>query len=399
MVVVRHNINFGLQEIRAIAHDLLRSDVCFGEHVVAFEEEFAAYHGVAYARSFGSCRSALYTVLQSLDLAAGAEVVVPAYSFYIVPDIVRAAGYVPVFAENHPRTYAMDPEKLEDVITEKTAAIIVEHPFGQPAPMRELAEIAARHDLRLIEDFSQSIGAELAGKKVGSFADAAVASMVHGKNLTTLGGGMAITDRAELADNWEKSYAANTSPSQSTEVRKNALSGLLNTFLSTRLGFTLGPMAPFYLLNLVDRGKLEAIFTEQPQPFNPEHIGRLSNLQAHLGRIQLQRLDSLNEIRRGHALRIMHGLENVAGIELPEVVSDGVGTFNALPLRVFDALAFQRKLLIHGVDTRADYMTLYAYEKAWNWHGEVLYLPCHPGMTDNDVDRVIRMVRAVAVHS
>jgi len=393
-IVTRHNINFDRKEIVALLAHILGPQSVDGEDILQFEEEFASYHGVRYAVAFASARSALYSILSSMDLKSGSEVIVPSYSFFSVPNVVEALGFTPVFAKNHPFNFAIDPEFLEQSISSRTSAIVVEHPFGQMAPIKEILEIADKHGLPVIEDPSQSIGAKLDDKPAGSFALAATSSLVHGKNLTTLGGGMAITDDEQLYRGiLEKSIKADSYTGMS--VRMKGLGGLLNFALATKKGFTAGPFLPFYLLNLISRKKLEAIFDEEPEKFVPSSVKRLSNLQAVLGRMQLERLDARNDIRRRNAEYIISGLRDVKQVKLPEVIDGCRGTWNALPIRVENSIEFQHKLFVRGVDSRSDYMTLYDHHNEWKKHGEVLYLPSHPAMDQSDCQAVVETVKKI----
>ncbi|NOZ02970.1 MAG: aminotransferase class I/II-fold pyridoxal phosphate-dependent enzyme, partial [Deltaproteobacteria bacterium] len=155
--IPRHNVNLGGTEIATILWHLLNPMAVSGDEVRRFEDDFAEAHGVRHAVAVSSGRSALYSILTALDLPPSSEIIVPAYTFFTIPQIVRAAGHVPVFARCHPFDYAIDPAALEDAFSDRTAAVIVEHPFGQAAPMTRIMEIAAGRGVVVIEDPSQSI--------------------------------------------------------------------------------------------------------------------------------------------------------------------------------------------------------------------------------------------------
>lgn len=390
-IIPRHNVNLDGAEMATVLWHLLNPGALAGDDVRRFEDEFAARHGVERAVAVSSGRAALYAILAALDLSAGAEIVVPAYTFFTIPDVVRSAGFTPVFAPCHPFRYGLDPNGLESVLTPRTAAVIVEHPFGQPAPMEALLAVTQRHDVPIIEDPSQSIGATLDGRMTGSFGQAACFSFVHGKNLTTFGGGMILTPDDEIARRILARVLA-APPPDPVQVRSILRSGLVKWALSTRLGFAAGPFLPFYLLNLVDRDRLDALFEEPQTSFSPDALRSLSNVQSALGRIQLRNLDHRNRLRREHAAMLMEGLRGLDGLVLPEEEDGGTGTWNAFPVRVHDGRAFQKRLLLAGVDTRADYMSVFAFEADWRRHGDVVYLPNHPGLHRTDLEHVVRTV-------
>jgi dTDP-4-amino-4,6-dideoxygalactose transaminase len=391
-LVPRHNINLGRNEMLALLLHVLGDGDNSADEARRFEDAFAAYHGRHYAIALTSGRAALYAILSALNIPDGSEILVPAYSFYTIPEVVRAAGFVPVFVPCDPGHYAMNPDKIKSRMTTKTRALIVEHPFGQPAPMTEIGKIAKRHGLHLIEDPSQSIGAELNGRKVGAFGDAACFSFVHGKNLMTFGGGMLLTDDNDLYVR-VINQVADVQPVPLGRVKKTVAGGLVQWLLSTKPGFALGPFVPFYLLNVLDRKRLDGLFVEVPQPYLPESLKPLSNVQSALGRLQLDQLDMRNAARRRNAEIILSGLSDLPRIVLPELVEGATGTFNALAVRVSDGLVFQRVLMLSGVDTRADYMTCFDDCENWERLGDVVYLPCHPGMSERDALYVVAIVR------
>jgi len=392
--IPRHNINLSKEEIALIVSKILDGSAPSGNDLAAFEDEMAVYQGLPFVAAVNSGRAALYLILKAMNFSLGSEILVPAYSFYSVVESVKAAGLSPVFAPCHPRHYALDPSRLDSALTKNTVALIVEHPFGQTAPMDDIMDWSQGHGLPVIEDASQSIGASLNGKKAGSFGLASCMSLVHGKNLMTFGGGLVLTKEEKIYREVLQQIVK-TRPIEAGKIRKEALSGLVNWALTTRIGYQFGPFAPFFLLNLFDRKRLEAFFEEAHSLYDPKALKPLSNLQAGLGREQLKRLDERNSKRRTLAEQIIHGLSDTNALSLPEYPPNSIGTWNALAVRVPSSLTVQRECLRYGVDTRADYMTGFAYQDEWLRHGEVLYLPCHPGMSFADADYVVETVKKV----
>lgn len=171
-----------------------------GPEVGAFEEEFAAFAGARHCVGVANGTEALTIALRALGVGAGDEVVVPAFTFYATAEAVVNAGARPVFCDTDPRTFVMTAATAEPAITTKTAALLPVHLFGNPAPMRELRELAEAHGLRLLEDAAQAAGARLGGRVAGSLGDAAAFSFFPSKNLGGFGdGGAVLTDDDEVA--------------------------------------------------------------------------------------------------------------------------------------------------------------------------------------------------------
>lgn len=400
-IIVRHNLNLDKVERALVIRHAFGTHQSHPDAVTRFEREFADKIGVRHGVAMSSGRAALWAILKGLGVADGDEVIVPAYSFFTIPDVVRRMGAIPVFAPCHPTNHAIDPTRLTGLVGKKTVAVIVEHPFGQPAPVpaiiSTLRTLAPGREIPVIEDPSQSIGATLNGRQAGAFGHTACCSFVRGKNLTTMFGGMVVTNDANLAEQARRLVNDAPTPDEA-DVRAMARSGLVQWALTTGPGFKFGPFPVFYLLNAIDRKRLDGMFEEPQTPFEPSSLRRMSAFQAELGLLQLGRLDLRNTLRRTNAEAIMRGLANVAGLELPTIVEGGVGTYNALPVRVRDGSGFATGLMLRGVDTRADYMSVFLDPTDSDGRGkmDIRYLPNHPGMTTDDVAWVVSAVRSVA---
>jgi 3-amino-5-hydroxybenzoate synthase len=169
-----------------------------GSAVVDFEKKFAEVHGVRYAIALSNGTHAIELALMAIDIAPGDEVIVPAYTFISTATPVFRQGAVPVAVDVDPQTLCIDPEQIERAITEKTKAIIVVHFAGHAAEMDRIMEIAARHQLRVIEDAAHAHGATYKNKPLGSFGDIACYSFQYMKLMTSGEGGALITNDEEL---------------------------------------------------------------------------------------------------------------------------------------------------------------------------------------------------------
>jgi dTDP-4-amino-4,6-dideoxygalactose transaminase len=164
-----------------------------GEEVEAFEREFAQYCNVKYCVGLGNGLEALHLILRAYGIGEGAEVIVPSNTYIATWLAVSYAGATPIPVEPDPRTYNLDPLRVESAITPQTRAILPVHLYGQTADMDPLMDLASRYGLKLIEDAAQAQGACYKGRKSGSLGHAAGFSFYPGKNLGALGDAGAIT--------------------------------------------------------------------------------------------------------------------------------------------------------------------------------------------------------------
>jgi len=171
-----------------------------GGIVEQVEKEFAAYCGSKYAISCVNGSVSLRLALIACGVKPGDEVILPPYTFIATASVVLEANCVPVFVDIDPKTYNLDSSKIESAITAKTKAIIPVHFAGQACDMDAIMSIAAKHNLRVIEDAAHAHGGAYKGKKLGSIGDAGSFSFQSSKNLTCGEGGMVVTDDEELYD-------------------------------------------------------------------------------------------------------------------------------------------------------------------------------------------------------
>ncbi len=332
--------------------------VLLGEETAAFEREFAAYCGTANCVGVGNGFDALHLVLRAWGIGAGDEVIVPSHTFIATWLAVSQVGATPVPVEPDGHTGNIDAARVEAAITPRTRAIVAVHLYGRPAPMRELAAIARRHGVKLLEDAAQAHGARLHGQRCGSLGDAAAFSFYPGKNLGAMGDGGAVTsDDAALAD----------------RVRRLANYGSSVKYQHERVGVN----------------------------------SRLDELQAAFLRERLRCLDADNAHRRSVAQAYLDGLRRVHGLTLP--AADDVGSLSAWHLFVVrhpqrDALA--RALAARGISTLVHYPLPVHRQGAYAgtpmaeltlpltdaWARDALSLPIGPTLAPDAVHRVIEAV-------
>lgn len=203
-------------EIDAAVYATLESgQFILGPAVAKFEESVAAYLGVEHAIGLASGTDALVLALRALDIGAGDEVVIPAYTFFATAGTVMSVGATPVFVDIDPISYQIDVAQIQNRISSKTKAIIPVHLYGHPVDMDPILELARAHGLKVIEDNAQAFGSTYRGRKTGSIGDIGCLSFFPTKNLGAYGdGGMVVTNDAALAERmrmlrthgWKRKY-------------------------------------------------------------------------------------------------------------------------------------------------------------------------------------------------
>jgi dTDP-4-amino-4,6-dideoxygalactose transaminase len=342
----------------AIASVLEKTQFVLGEQVEAFEEEFARYCQVRYAFGVNSGTSALHLAMLAAGIKPGDEVITVSHTFVATVAAVRYAGAKPVLVEIDPRSYNMDPARIEQAITERTKAIMPVHLYGQCADMDPIVEIARRHNLIVIEDAAQAHGAEYKGRRAGSMGDIACFSFYPGKNLGAYGeGGAVVTNNEEHVKT---------------------------------------------IKTLRDHG--------QSRKYHHEMLGynyRLEGIQGAVLRVKLGHLDKWNEARRSRAA-LYNNLLKGSGVELFEEMEYGKPVYHIYPVftRWRDALADHLKQ--SGVATGIHYPIPVHMQPAYADLGikqgdmplteraasQELSLPMFAELTDEQVEAVATAVRA-----
>ncbi len=195
-----HNLKADIDA--AIQNVLEDGQFILGPNVAELEREIAAYHGVSHGVGVASGTDALLLSLRACEIGPGDEVITTPFTFIATADVISLLHAIPVFADIVTDTFNIDPGKVEEKITNKTKAIIPVHLFGHPADMDPICALAAKYNIRVIEDCAQAFGATYKGKRVGTRGDCGCFSFFPSKNLAGYGdGGMIITGNEELAKN------------------------------------------------------------------------------------------------------------------------------------------------------------------------------------------------------
>lgn len=277
-----------------------------GKELDSLEKEISEYCNTGYAVGVGSGTDALLLSLMALDIKKGDEVITTPFTFVSTAETVSLMGARPVFVDIDSRTYNIDPSDIETKITKHTRAIIPVHLYGQCADMDPILDIAKKHNIKVIEDCAQAIGATYKGSKAGSMGDLGALSFFPSKNLGAYGeAGMVITNDKKLAE----------------KIRLLRVHGSGSRYIHTIIGTN----------------------------------SRLDNIQAAVLRVKLRYLDGWLEARRRNAEFYNENLKELPLI-LPHVPDDNIHTYHLYVLRVRKNLQeFMKFLIDNDIETRTYY--------------------------------------------
>ncbi|MEM0488760.1 MAG: DegT/DnrJ/EryC1/StrS family aminotransferase [Candidatus Bathyarchaeia archaeon] len=186
-------------DVQAVAEVVQSGRLALGPKTEEFERLISDYVGVKYAVAVSSGTAALHLIVRALGIGPGDEVLVPSFTFVASANAILYEGARPIFVDIEPDTYNLDPEDLQRKITPRSKAIMVVDVFGHPAEWDEILRIAEKHNLRVIDDSCEALGAEYKGKKLGQFGDAAAFAFYPNKQITTGEGGVIVTADLEIA--------------------------------------------------------------------------------------------------------------------------------------------------------------------------------------------------------
>ena len=384
-----------------------RGEAIDGPAINEYEGRFAEYHRTEYATTASFGRMACYYILRALDLPAGSEIIFPALTFWVVPEIARRAGLKPVFVDVDPATFNIDPSKVEAAITEKTRAIVPTHLYGQPCEMTEIMRMAERHNLIVVEDCAQAAGARYRGRRVGTFGHASFFSFQLLKGINTYGGGMALTNDPAIAAR-VREQAMSEPPQSTSDLIKRIGTGLMVRGLVSPKGFTFWGFPIQATTSLFGNYDFSQYLWEKIRPLDPfprNYRQRYSNAQAIVGLRGLAKLDEHNARTRDHALRYTRGLSDCRAVQTPRVLPDVDHVYYQYCVYVSDPARASRRAIRRGVDFETTHVDVCSAlplfkEFAAQCRGaetteQALQLPVYSRLRPSDVERVLRVVREV----
>jgi dTDP-4-amino-4,6-dideoxygalactose transaminase len=345
-------------EIEAAVLKVMRSNqYILGPEVENLEKEFAAYIQVNHAVGVANGTDAIEIALRSLDIGYDDEVITVSHTAVATVAAIEACGAIPVLVDIDEKTFTLDFQKLQEVVSPKTKAVIAVHLYGQPADIENISKFCSEHNLKFIEDVSQAHGAKWKEARLGSFGDIAVYSCYPTKNLGAIGDGGLITTNCDDLNR---------------KIRMIRQYGWEKRYLS----------------DLVGRNS------------------RLDEIQATVLRIKLRNLDQANSRRREIAEFYTSALHGVP-VRLPQVRPGAEHVFHLYVIRVKDRDALMAYLSERGIECGIHYpmpihkqdayrsriklgKTLEITEKISD---EVVSLPMYPELTIEDMTKVVEEIK------
>ncbi len=367
--------------------EVLRSDwLTTGPKVEEFEKAVADYVGAKYAVAVSSGTAALHAAMYALSIGPGDEVIVPPITFAATANCIVSQGGTPVFADVIRDTLLIDPAQVKAKITPRTKAIIAVDYAGQPCDYDSLRNIADQNNLILVADACHALGAEYKGRKTGSLADLNVFSFHPVKHITTGEGGMITTDVEELA--MRMRLFRNHGIIRDPECFSSPPSDLL---------------------------PLTSDFSWYYEITDLGYNYRITDFQCALGISQLQKLPKFLQRRREIAAHYNEAFAGLSGINPLVVCPDALHAYHLYVIKIdlgvlgIDRSAFFTNLRKKGVGVNVHYIPVHLHlfyrEKfhtglglcpvAEGAYEQIISLPMFPGMTDKDVEDIIKAIQTV----
>ena len=333
-----------------------------GPRVKEFNNKFAEYVGADYGIATTSGTTALDVAVKATGLKEGDKVITTPFTFIASCNSLLYSGIEPVFVDIDPVTYNIDSYKVLEKLEEDPdiKGVMPVHLFGQPADMDIIMRLAEKYDLIVIEDAAQAHGAEFAGEQVGGIGTAGTFSFYPTKNMTTGEGGIVVTSDQKVADN------ANLLINH----------GLTDRYYHEELGYNY----------------------------------RMTDIAAAIGLEQLKKLDDFNKTRRENAMKLTEGISDLDWLVTPKVAEKRSHVFHQYTIRVINNArdALIEHLEENGIGYGIHYPRLayqqpiykklgydnYNCPEAEKASRQVISLPVHPALSDENINEIIKVLRA-----
>ncbi len=352
-------------EIENVVLEVLASgSYILGSNVTLFEEELSKYIETKHVISCANGTDALILSLMALGIRQGDEIITASHSFFATSEAIALVGAKPVFIDIQENDFNIDPDKIEKLITKNTKAIIPVHLYGQPCDILKVVDIAKKHNLFVIEDCAQAVGAKLNGKTVGTFGDIGTISFFPTKNLGAFGdAGAVVTNNEELA----------------RKIKQLRFHGSLKRYVHEYIGLN----------------------------------SRLDEIQAAILRVKLKYLDEWNVKRQKAAAYYNELLKNVKGIIIPQVKPGCHHIFHQYTIRLQNRDLVHEKLKELGIETIIYYPIPIHLQKAFEYLNyksgllpvtekicnEILSLPIYPEIKPEVQEYVVEQIRNILENS
>jgi perosamine synthetase len=352
-----------------------------GPKTIRFENEFNKFIGSKYSVSASSWTAAAHLSLEAIGIKAGDEVIIPSITFTATAEIICYFNAKPVIVDVQPETFNIDPQKIEEAITDKTKAIIPVHYGGQPCDMDEIMAIAKKYNLKVIEDAAHSLPAYYKNKIIGTIGDVTCFSFYATKTLATGEGGMLCTDDEKIAE-------------RCSIMRLHGISKDAWKRYSAEGSWYYEVVAPGYKYNFTD-------------------------LQAALGLSQLKKINIMLNMRKYVNDFYNEHLKDEPLISLYEIKKDRQSAYHLYPLQIhFESLVINRsqfidKLKEKGIGASVHFIPLYRhpyyrenfklnfedYPVSEQIYPRLISLPIWPGMTDGQLEYIVKSIKNILMEN
>lgn len=352
-----------IEEIKAVNEVLRSGIIAQGPKVAELEKNFAEYCGTKYAVAVSSGTAAIHAALFAAGVGPGDEVITVAFSFIATVNPIIMLGATPILVDIEEDTFNIDTAKLESVVTSKTKAIIPVHLYGQPANMDHINAFAKKHNIYVIEDACQAVGAEYRGVKSGNLGDMGCFSLYATKNIMCGEGGVVTTDNIDFVD----------------KIRQFRQHGMSGPYQYVGLGYNY----------------------------------RMTDLQAAIAVEQLKKVDKFNNKRIKNANIITQGIQGLLNIKVPYEDKDRTHVYHQYTIRVSED---RRDYIVdalseNGINAGVYYpMPLHVvphimkygykegdFEVSEKVSRSVISLPIHPALSKSDLEKIINCIKEVLV--
>ncbi len=349
--LIKDEVEKAVLEVLSSGHYVLGPNVSF------FEEELSKYINVKYSIACANGTDALVLSLMALDIKEGDEVITVSHSFFATSEAIALVGAKPVFVDINESDFNIEAGSIESRITKNTKAIIPVHLYGQPCDITEVIKIAKKHNLYVIEDCAQALGAKLDGKNVGTFGDIGTISFFPTKNLGAFGdAGAIVTNNDKIAE----------------KIKKLRFHGSSKRYVHDYIGLN----------------------------------SRLDEIQAAILRIKLKYLDEWNQKRQKAAERYNRLFENVKGVIVPKIKPNVHHIFHQYTIRLINRDHICEKLKEVGIESLIYYPIPIHLQKAFEYLdnkkgslpvtekicNEILSLPMHPELTAEVQEYIVAQI-------
>lgn len=351
-------------EERELVNQVLDSgSLAQGRMVERFEGLVAEMAGTRHAVAVSNGTLSLVAALQALEIQPGDEVVTSPFTFVASVTAALHVGAKVRFADIDPATFTLDPDRLGEVITDRTRVVMPVHLYGQMADLDRITSVIGDRDIHVLEDAAQAHGAAMPGRRAGSVLGSF--SFYATKNVSTGEGGAVTTDDDRIAD----------------RLRLLRNQGMAARYQYDIIGYNY----------------------------------RMTDLQAALGIPQMERLEEINATRRANAQRLTEGLSGVDGLTTPAVADGFTHVYHQYTVRIGEGAAVTRDEAVAALNERGIGCGIYYPRTAYDYDcyrshpdiiisecpeaeraaNEAVSLPVHPHLSDSDLDQIISTVRSV----